>query len=114
MVADVMAKNEKTGSKVTHTAAAVLGNPYLSKTEKSLASSALAQAHTNKTTSKAAACTASKALHDGRTSRETKSLAGSAPTQKPKKQPARFAWWFRAAGKRHSVFASGYFVSSHS
>lgn len=80
-----MAKNEKTGSKVTHVASTVLRDPNASKTAKSLAGSALAQAHTSKKTSPVTAHTASKALHDHRTSSATKSLAGSVLTQKPKK-----------------------------
>ena len=80
-----MAKNESSGSKVTKTASSVLRDPGASKTAKSLAGSALAQAHTNKQSSAATAHTASKALNDGRTSTSTKSLAGSVLTQKTKK-----------------------------
>lgn len=80
-----MAKNESSGPKVTKTASAVLRDSGASKTAKSLAGSALSQAHTNKQSSTATAHTAAKALNDGRTSRATKSLAGSVLTQKTKK-----------------------------
>ncbi|MGH8049121.1 MAG: hypothetical protein ACREPB_00515 [Arenimonas sp.] len=80
-----MAKNEKTGPKVTKTAAAVLRDPGASKTAKSMAGSALAQAHTGKQTSPAAEKVAAKVLNDGRTTAATKSLAGSVLTQKTKK-----------------------------
>jgi hypothetical protein len=80
-----MAKKESSGPKVTKTASAVLRDAGASKTAKSLAGSALAQAHTNKQSSKTTAHTASKALHDGRSSKSTKSLAGSVLTQKTKK-----------------------------
>lgn len=79
-----MAKNESSGSKVTRTASSVLRDPGASKTAKSLAGSALAQAHTNKQSSLATAHTASKALTDGRSSSSTKTLAGSVLTQKTK------------------------------
>lgn len=80
-----MAKNESSGPKVTKTASAVLRDSGASKTAKSLAGSALSQAHTNKVSSKATAHTAAKALNDGRSSKSTKSLAGSVLTQKTKK-----------------------------
>lgn len=80
-----MAKKESSGPKVTKTASAVLRDSGASKTAKSLAGSALAQAHTNKQSSTATAHTAAKALNDGRTSKATKSLAGSVLTQKTKK-----------------------------
>lgn len=80
-----MAKNESSGPKVTKTASAVLRDSGASKTAKSLAGSALAQAHTNKQSSPATAHTAAKALNDGRTTKATKSLAGSVLTQKTKK-----------------------------
>lgn len=80
-----MAKRESSGPKVTKTASAVLRDSSASKTAKSLAGSALSQAHTNKQSSATAAHTASKALNDGRSSNSTKSLAGSVLTQKTKK-----------------------------
>ncbi|MBS0514278.1 MAG: hypothetical protein JSS16_02215 [Proteobacteria bacterium] len=80
-----MAKNEKTGPKVTKEAAKVLSDPHASKTAKSLAGSALAQAHTNKQSSATTAHIAAKAINDGRTSQTTRSLAGSVLTQKPKR-----------------------------
>ncbi len=80
-----MAKKESSGPRVTKTASAVLRDPGASKTAKSLAGSALSQAHTNKQSSATTAHTASKALNNGRSSRSTKSLAGSVLTQKTKK-----------------------------
>ena len=80
-----MSKNEQTGSRVTKAASSVLRNPNASTAAKSLAGSALAQAHTKKQTSAAVAKTASAALNDGRTSKATKSLAGSVLTQKTKR-----------------------------
>ncbi len=80
-----MAKNEKTGSKVTQTASAVLRDPGASRTAKSVAGSALAQAHTSKQTTAVTARTAAKALNDGRTSTTTKALAGSVLTQKTRR-----------------------------
>ena len=61
----------------------VLRDPGASKTAKSLAGSALAQAGTTKQSSEATATTAAKALNDGRTSASTRTLAGSVLTQKP-------------------------------
>ena len=80
-----MSKREQSGPKVTRTASSVLRDPGASKTAKSLAGSALAQAGTIKQSSSATARTAGKALNDGRTSASTRSLAGSVLTQKPKK-----------------------------
>lgn len=80
-----MTKREQSGSKVTRTASSVLRDPGTSKTAKSLAGSALAQAGTSKESSAGTARTAAKALTDGRTSTSTRSLAGSVLTQKPKK-----------------------------
>lgn len=80
-----MSKREQSGPKVTRTASSVLRDPGASKTAKSLAGSALAQAGTVKQSSSTTARTAGKALNDGRTSSSTKSLAGSVLTQKPKK-----------------------------
>ena len=79
-----MTKNEKTSSRVSHSASNVLRNPGSSNTAKSLAGSVLAQSKTNKETSSAVATKAAKALDDGRMNRTTKSLAGSALTQKNK------------------------------
>lgn len=80
-----MAKNEKTGNKVAHTASTILRDAGASKTAKSLAGSALAQTHTNKQSSATVAKTAAKVLQDGRTAPSTKALAGSVLTQKSKK-----------------------------
>lgn len=80
-----MAKKGSSGPQVTKTASTVLRDSGASKTAKSLAGSALAQAHTNKQSSAATAHTAAKALNDGRTSKATKSLAGSVLTQKTRK-----------------------------
>lgn len=80
-----MSRNEKTGSRVTKSASAVLRDPGASTAAKSLAGSALAQANTPKQTSPAVARTAAKALNDGRTSTTTRALAGSVLTQKSKR-----------------------------
>lgn len=80
-----MSKREQSGPKVTKTAASVLRAPNASKTAKSLAGSALAQAGTSKQTTTKTATTAAKALNDGRTKATTRTLAGSVLTQKPKK-----------------------------
>ncbi|CTP86999.1 MULTISPECIES: hypothetical protein [Xanthomonas] len=80
-----MSRNEKTGSRVTKSASAVLRDPGASTAAKSLAGSALAQAGTPKQTSPAVARTAAKALNDGRTNTTTRTLAGSVLTQKPKR-----------------------------
>ncbi|TAM38409.1 MAG: hypothetical protein EPN58_17020 [Rhodanobacter sp.] len=80
-----MAKNEKTGPTVTKAASTVLRDPGASRVAKSLAGSALAQAHTGKQSSPSTAKTAAKVLNDGRTSATTKSLAGSVLTQKTRK-----------------------------
>lgn len=80
-----MTKREQSGPKVTRTASSVLRDPGASKTAKSLAGSALAQAGTSKKSSAGTARTAASALTDGRTSKSTRSLAGSVLTQKPKK-----------------------------
>lgn len=79
-----MAKNEKTSSRVSHTASGVLRSPGASSTAKSLAGSVLAQSRTTKETSATVASKAAKALDDGRTGRVTKTLAGSALTQRKK------------------------------
>ncbi len=78
-----MSKSEQSGPKVVQTASSVLRDPGASKTAKSLAGSALAQAGTTKQSSEATATTAAKALNDGRTSASTRTLAGSVLTQKP-------------------------------
>lgn len=79
-----MSKKEQTGGRVSKTASSVLRNPNASPTAKSLAGSALAQTHTNKTTSTPLARTAAKVLDNPRSSTTTKRLAGSVLTQKPK------------------------------
>lgn len=78
-----MSQNEQSGPKVVSIASSVLRDPNASKTAKSLAGSALAQAGTTKESSEATATTAAKALNDGRTSASTRTLAGSVLTQKP-------------------------------
>ena len=80
-----MSKREQSGPKVTRTASSVLRDPGASKTAKSLAGSALAQANTSKQSSAKTATTAAKALNHGRTSTSTRSIAGSVLTQKPKR-----------------------------
>lgn len=78
-----MSKKESSGPKVTRTASSVLRDSGASKTAKTLAGSALAQAHTGKVSSSTTATAAAKALNDGRTSASTKTLAGSVLTQRP-------------------------------
>jgi len=80
-----MSKSEQSGSKVTKTASKVLRDPGASKTAKSLAGSALAQAKTAKQTTRTTAGIAARALNDGRTKASTRTLAGSVLTQKSKK-----------------------------
>lgn len=80
-----MSKREQSGPKVTQIASSVLRDSAASKTAKSLAGSALAQAHTAKQSTRSTATTAAKALNDGRTSSTTRTLAGSVLTQKSKK-----------------------------
>ena len=80
-----MPNREKSGSKVTKAASAVLRDHGASKTAKSLAGSALAQANTSKQSTSRTATIAGKALDDGRTGKTTRSLAGSVLTQKPKR-----------------------------
>lgn len=77
-----MAKNERTGTKVTRKAAATLRDGSASKTAKSLAGSALAQTRTKKASSPSSASLASKALNSKCSSKATKSLAGSVLTQR--------------------------------
>lgn len=79
-------KHESSGPKVTRTASSVLRDSGASKTAKSLAGSALAQAGTRKASSATTARTAAKALNDGRTNADTKALAGSVLTQRPGKR----------------------------
>ena len=80
------AKREQSGPKVTKTASSVLPDPGASRTAKSLAGSALAQANTSKRSSARTATTAAKSLNDCRTSSATRTLAGSMLTQKPSKK----------------------------
>lgn len=80
-----MSKREQSGPKVTRIASSVLRDTGASKTAKSLAGSALAQAHTTKQSTTLTATTAARALNDGRTSATTRTLAGSVLTQKSKK-----------------------------
>lgn len=79
-----MARNEKSSSRTARAASDVLRNPGASTTAKSIAGSVLAQRGTAKTTSAPVATKAAKALDDGRSARVTRSLAGSALTQKPR------------------------------
>jgi hypothetical protein len=80
-----MANKEKTSPPVASKASSVLSDPASSKSAKSVAASALAQAGTAKQTSTKVATIASKALDDGRSSKVTKTIAASVLTQKPKK-----------------------------
>lgn len=76
-----MAKNERTSSRVAKKAGATLSDAKASKSAKSLAGSALAQAGTRKTTSAKVAQKAAKVLTDPHRSGTTRSLAGSVLTQ---------------------------------
>lgn len=80
-----MSKSEKTSGRVATKASGILRNSSSSKSDKSIAGSALAQSGTNKTTSSKVATTAAKALDRPGTSKTTKTVAGSVLTQKTKK-----------------------------
>src|SRR5687768_221039 len=89
-----MTKQEKTSTRVAHTAAKALTKPSTSSKAKSLAGSALSQARTRKTTSDKAAKRAGTVLRDGKSGATARSMAGSVLTQRPdtrKKAPAKAA-----------------------
>lgn len=75
---------KSTGGKVASSAGRTLGSSNASALEKSLAGSALAQAGTNKTTSKPMEAKASAALQNGGSATTTKALAGSLVSQSKK------------------------------
>lgn len=75
---------KSTGGKVASSAGRTLGNPSASALQRSLAGSALAQAGTNKTTSKTMETKASAALQNGKSAATTKQLAGSLVSQSKK------------------------------
>jgi glycosyltransferase A (GT-A) superfamily protein (DUF2064 family) len=75
---------KSTGGKVASSAGRTLGNANASALQRSLAGSALAQAGTNKTTSKAMEVKASTALQNGNSAATTKALAGSLVSQSKK------------------------------
>ncbi|MBA2126476.1 hypothetical protein DLM45_09620 [Hyphomicrobium methylovorum] len=80
-----MAKPETTSRRVSSAASKVLRSKTASKAEKSVAASALTQAHNPKeTTSRRVATAASKILRSRTASKEAKSAAASALTQKVK------------------------------
>jgi hypothetical protein len=72
---------KSTGGKVASTAGRTLGNPNASKIQLSLAGSALAQAGTAKTTSKAMETKASAALKNPQSNATTKTLAATVVAQ---------------------------------
>jgi hypothetical protein len=80
-----MPKNEKTSLKVASTASAILRSTSSTKTERSVAGSALSQAGAGRITSTTVATKASKTLDSTRTSPASKSVAGSVLTQKVKR-----------------------------
>lgn len=80
-----MSKSEKTSATVAAKASAVLRNPASTKTEKSVAASALSQTGTRKETSAKVATAAAKTLDSGRSSATSKSIAASVLTQKPRR-----------------------------
>lgn len=80
-----MANSNRTGGKTTTLAANTLRSNGASTVQKSLAGSALSQAGTGKSTSKAMETVASSALRSGNSSTTTKTLAGSVVSQSNKK-----------------------------
>jgi hypothetical protein len=81
-----MANTKQTGHDVSKLASKVLQNPNASNIQKTLAGSALAQAHSTKATSSAVEKVAAKALQGDHYSKTTKSLAGSVVSQSDKKR----------------------------
>lgn len=81
---------KSTGSKIGSLAGKTLGNANASKTQKSLAGSALAQVGTAKITSKAMETKASTALKSDKSSSTARSLAATAVSQ-AKKSLEKFA-----------------------
>jgi hypothetical protein len=75
---------KSTGGKVASSAGRTLSNPNASGLQRSLAGSALTQAGTSKTTSKAMETKASAALQSGKSAATTKQLAGSLVSQSKK------------------------------
>lgn len=82
-----MSKNRKTTSdSIAHLASETLRNPTASTIAKSLAASALAQAHTGKQTGAEMEQTASKVLQSDKYSDASKSLAASLLSQSNKER----------------------------
>ena len=82
-----MGRNTKqTSGPVSKLAASTLQSPDASKTAKSLAASALAQAHTDKQTGAAMEDVASRVLQSSKYSEDTKTLAASILSQSNKKR----------------------------
>ncbi|QXI39648.1 hypothetical protein [Pseudomonas xantholysinigenes] len=80
-----MATNRKnTSDNIAHLASETLRDPSASAIAKSLAASALAQAHTSKQTGAAMEATASKVLQSEKYSANSKSLAASLVSQSNK------------------------------
>ncbi|MDR5771047.1 hypothetical protein P9250_23115 [Caballeronia sp. LP006] len=82
-----MSKNTKqTSNKVAHLASETLHDPKASEIKKSLAASALSQAHSAKQTSGAMEHKASEVLKSPKYSKETKTLAASVLAQSNKER----------------------------
>lgn len=80
-----MARNEKTSPKVATMASAILRSPSATKTERSVAASALSQSGTGRVTSAPVAAKAARTLDATKASPAAKSVAGSVLTQKVKR-----------------------------
>ncbi|WP_345972797.1 hypothetical protein [Sulfurimonas diazotrophicus] len=81
--------NKKTSKALASTAGKVMSNPNSSKTQRSLAASALSQTGNNKTTSESMETKASKVMQSNKYSKETKGLAASVLSQATKKPGER-------------------------
>ena len=81
--------NKKTSKSVASNASKILKDKNASKTQKSLAGSALSQANTNKITSEKVEKIASTVAKSSKYNKQTKSLAGSVMSQSTKKKNER-------------------------
>lgn len=79
-----MTNHKQTSKTVAHLASETLRDPHASAVGKSLAASALAQAHTGKQTGSEMETTASRVLKGERYSEKNKSLAASLLSQSSK------------------------------
>ena len=84
-----MARTEKTTKRMSTKAAKVLAGPGSSSTAKSLAGSALTQAHRSKQTSGKLASKAGKALASKSSGKTVRRLAGSVLTQREDKRTSK-------------------------